>query len=43
MCVGSHGVKKEYEIKTIHIGTGRWKSTEASSDLNDHVGDGEEH
>lgn len=36
------GLKKEYEIKTIHLGAGLWKGPEASSDLNDDVGDGDE-
>lgn len=43
VCVVSQGVKKEYEIKTIHLGIGPYKGPEASSDVNDHVGDGDEH
>ena len=35
------GLKKEYEIETIHLGTGLWKGPETSSDLNDNV-DGDE-
>lgn len=34
-------MKKEYEIKTIRSGTGLWKGSEASSDLNDDVGHGD--